>query len=172
MFCPHCGAQAVEGATFCDKCGNSLSNEPPVAAPVAQAQPSPAAQPEIMSKRAYMKEPINIQIKKNINAAGIFCYFSAVATLIISGILGEINFIDPIILVLLGGFVQFGYSFIASIILLIYGIINMVVTTMNTGRFSGYLVFIAGIYAVSNTFKFSREYKRYKKDQIRKAQGQ
>ena len=52
MFCPSCGAQVAEGATFCAQCGNRLTATPPPpesttapASPAASTVPPPASAP-------------------------------------------------------------------------------------------------------------------------------
>ena len=54
-FCPHCGAQIHEGATFCARCGQPLT--PPVqypgyySAPAPQPVPQPVPQPAPAPKK-------------------------------------------------------------------------------------------------------------------------
>ncbi|GEM_PF-1046525 len=49
--CPHCGAAAPVSGTFCDTCGQPLTEQPPAAAPAA-ATPAPAADAATASSAA------------------------------------------------------------------------------------------------------------------------
>lgn len=57
MYCSKCGAQIVEGAAFCGRCGASLQECPPVQETEAcemtetMAQPEPAAVPEVPAEQ-------------------------------------------------------------------------------------------------------------------------
>ena len=44
MFCPNCGKEIKDGATFCEECGAKII-EPPKAAPEPEPQPVPPVQP-------------------------------------------------------------------------------------------------------------------------------
>lgn len=46
-FCPKCGAQVADGATFCLNCGYKLSEAQPVSTP---PQPQPQSQPQSPSQ--------------------------------------------------------------------------------------------------------------------------
>lgn len=48
-FCPKCGAQVADGATFCLNCGYKLSETQPVSTP-PQSQPQPQPQPQSPSQ--------------------------------------------------------------------------------------------------------------------------
>jgi hypothetical protein len=65
MFCPKCGAQTVQGNSYCQKCGAAL------------AQPAAAPQPQ-----AYTAPPVSGQVMSAVKTSGM-----AIASLIM-GILG------------------------------------------------------------------------------------
>lgn len=187
MNCPNCGAEIQEGISFCGNCGSAIKAAETVApapapavapvAPVAapaptyeapiQEHPTVTYQPtesgEVLSKRKFLKLPENKKIKSNISSAAIICYICAAITLAVSYAAGGINIIDPILLVVIGLFIQIRFSVIASLILLAYSIFNVIYMIIEYGKLGGYLVVIAGIYGTIYTIKAASAYKKYKK---------
>lgn len=115
-----------------------------------------------MTKNDFLELPAMEKQKKNVKACYIICYICAVLSLVISIAAGQINIVDPIILAGLGLWIQFGKSFVAGVLLLAYSIINVIYLIVATGQFGGYLIVIAGIYAVITTYKINKAYKEYK----------
>ena len=70
--------------------------------------------------------------------------------------------LDVIVLVGLGLWIQLGYSRVAAIIAAVYSVFSMIVTTISTGRISGYVVVIAAVCGVIYTFKAAKAFKQYK----------
>jgi hypothetical protein len=68
MFCPKCGAQAVQGNSYCQKCGAAL------------AQPGAAPQPQ-----AYTAPPVSGQVMSAVKTSGM-----AIASLIM-GLVGFVS---------------------------------------------------------------------------------
>ena len=55
-------------------------------------------------------------------------------------------------------------SRVAAIVLAAYAVLNVVVTSVSNGRFSGWWVALVGVYAVIYTFKFQKAWKDYQND--------
>lgn len=65
MYCPKCGDQNEEGATFCGNCGNPLPSSPSNVSAVPQ-QTYPQAQPSPPPQQTYPPiQPSTIQTSKN-----------------------------------------------------------------------------------------------------------
>ena len=52
----------------------------------------------------------------------------------------------------------------AATVLAAYAVLNVVVTSVSNGRFSGWWVALVGVYAVIYTFKFQKAWKDYQND--------
>ena len=66
--------------------------------------------------------------------------------------------IDVLLLIGFGLWLQFTYSKAASIVILAYSIINMIYLFVETGRLGGYFMVVAGVLALINTSKLKKEY--------------
>ena len=90
----------------------------------------------------------------------VICYFAAVVTLI-SQMSAENFPVDAIILGVLGALIHVKKNFVASIILLIYGIINMLYIIIAYNVFSGWLIVVSAVCCVIATYKTKEAYKEY-----------
>ncbi len=147
--CPQCGALCEDDATFCTTCGQSFADDL-----------SPAAR--VATKAEFVALPENQPLKKQLSTSGILCYICAGITLLVSLIGGNTwGILDVVILLVLGLFIHLKQSRVCAIILLVYSIFNVVYTLIATGRFGGYLIVIAGVYAVISAFKLDKAWKAY-----------
>ena len=125
-------------------------------------QESVVMENEKMSKDEFAKLPALKKMKNNIKSAGIICYACAAITLGSSAFIsGGMAWLDIAILIVLGLLIQFKNSFVASIILLAYSIFNCVMGIVLYGMPAGWLIIIAGAYAVYATSKLNKAYKEY-----------
>ena len=123
----------------------------------------------IMDMQEFAKLPELKSITRNITAAAILCYISAAITGIAIFALGNfngisfspLNFIDVGILLACGLFLQLRRSFPAAIVILVYGAINVISVLVMTGKLGGWLVLLAGIFAVIYCYKLKKAYKEY-----------
>ena len=116
-----------------------------------------------MTRNEFLKTAEMKQIRKQINSCGISCYILAVISLAATYYLsGELNILDPIILIVFGLLIQLLQSRVAAIILTLYSIANVIYVTVTMGQPGGWWICVVGIYAVIFTFKFQKAWKEYK----------
>ena len=160
-YCPRCGAAVEEGSKFCVTCGEPLTVSTVPAEAIVDA-PAPVYTPKAATKKEFLKLPENKKMKSEINASAIICYICAGITLLVTLTSGNMfSLLDVVILLVLGLLIQLKQSRACAIILLVYSIINVVYTIISTQSFGGYLIVIAGIFAVIYTFKCEKEWKEY-----------
>ncbi len=147
ITCPNCGAVNADGAGFCVSCGAPLSTAPAAA-----------------TKKEFLKLPENKKVRSELNGASIICYVCAGITLAVGIAAGGFPFVllDVAILVGLGLGIHLSHSRVCAVILLVYAAVNSVVGLLQSGRFSGYLVLIAGIFAVIYTFRAEKSWQAYR----------
>jgi len=125
-----------------------------------------------MTRREFYKSSEMDSVRKNINACAIAGYIIAVISLVANLLLldNPAGIIDSILIIVLSLLIQLTQSRVAAVILCIYGVINMAVITMYTGRFGGWWILVAGIFAAIGTFKFHKAWKEEKEFEAEKAQ--
>ena len=173
-YCPNCNQPCGDTETFCGNCGANLN-----AAPAPQSAPNQApyqggyaasgpyaaygAAPRVSTKKEFLNLPENKKVKSEIKTAGIICYICAGITLLASFATNTfpLSLLDVAILVGLGLGIHLAHSRVCAIILTIYAASSMIIGIIQTGRPSGYLVLIAGIFAVIYTFKAEKLWKQY-----------
>ena len=172
--CTNCGAPIPESnSRFCPNCGRTLSPEYWTANQPAPQAFDPAAQ---MKKGSAELAPLGLdqatflkkysQGRKLCITAAILGYVSAGITFLLSftDILDFVNLyslVDVILLVILSLLIHLLRSRIASVILLVYSLVSVLIMMINYGQFGGYLVIIAGILAVTGSFQSRKELKAY-----------
>lgn len=166
MKCMHCGTEFADGLPNCPSCGAPAS---PYGQPGMQGQPyAPGAgyaSPNL-TKKEFLKHPNLKTCKGGILSAAIFAYICAVLSLIVNVLLSEEGFtftsiIDCVILVGLGLGIQLAQSRACAVVLLVYSIINMIISIVILGQAGGYLILIVAIDAVIFTFRFQKAWKEY-----------
>ena len=116
---------------------------------------------EPMGRVEFSKLEAMKKVRKNITGAGIVCYVSAVLTLIMGMIGGNILVIvDVISLIVLGLFIHLKLSYPASIILLVFSVVNVVLSFLS-GAPGGWLLIVAGVYSIIACRKLDKAYKEY-----------
>ena len=122
-----------------------------------------------MSKKEFLQLEQNKSLKTGILSSAIVCYVCAALTAIIglggtqiANLQGSPSMlIDAGLLVLFGLLIQLKQSFPGAVVLLVYGIINIVVMVLLTGTVGGWLIILIGICAVYYTYKFNKAYKAF-----------
>lgn len=176
-YCTKCGADlSDETMKYCPNCGSNLisgSNQSntsarPAATAPAQAgnakKRSPEAAPLGLDKATFLKN--FSQGKQQCVAAAIMGYIGAGVTFILSftnflEFFSLYSLIDVIILVTLSLLIHLLRSRIASSLLLAYALYNFIFMLVVYGKVSGWLIIIAGVFAVIGSFKCVTEWKAY-----------
>ena len=121
---------------------------------------------DISFKEFYQKH-CSDSVKKNINGAAITLYVCSAITLLLSfaatalGVDIMAAALDAFLLLGLALGIHIGKSRACAVIVLVYSILNCLYALIATGKMSGYLIIIAGVYATIYTFKARKEYKEY-----------
>ena len=158
MFCGNCGQQIADGAAFCPECGAPVNAQqaPVYQAPVYEAVPVSVAP---MSKKEFWAS-LSKKERSNITTASIMCYISAGLTMILGLIGGNYLVIVEVLLMAgLGLWLHLSKSTVAAWIITVYAAINTIFTLVTTGTPGGWLVLMAGIYAIIGCRKFNKAYK-------------
>lgn len=173
-YCSNCGSPIPEtNARHCPNCGQSVSPEQRTANQTAAQSFDPAAQikkgsaehaPMGLDQATFLKK--YSQGRKLCIAAAVLGYISAGTTFLLSftDIVAFVNLyslIDVILLVVLSLLIHLLRSRIASILLLIYSVISVLIVVIGYGQFGGWLVVVAGVLAVSGSFQSAKELKAY-----------
>ena len=165
--CPSCGAACNDNEKFCGSCGysfleaGSVSSQPYAPAENAYPQPAAPVYPDY-AQPAARKLPENKQTRSELNGAAIVTFVCAGITLIAGLVSGNYGILlDVAIMVGLGLGIMLSASRVCAVLLLAYGVLNVVVGLITTGTPSGYLILIAGILAVIYAFKAEKLWKQY-----------
>ena len=120
--------------------------------------------PRASTKKEFLALPENRSLKKSILTGAIICYIGAVLSGVMGFLFPDIGpyiFVDVAIMFLLGLGVHLKQSKLCAIALLVYAVASCVLTAISTGKFSSWLIIMAGVYAVSATFKLDKLWKEY-----------
>ena len=125
-----------------------------------------------MTRREFYKSSEMDSVRKNINGCAIAGYIVAVLSLVANLLLldNPSGIIDTILIVILSILIQTIQSRVAAVILCVYGVTNMIVITLATGRFGGWWILIIGIFAAIHTFKFHKAWKEQKEFEAERSQ--
>ena len=143
--------------------GASHNAYPPAPGAVSAPLNAPAPIEPGLSRRAYYNQCASPAVKKQIKSSVIMLYLSAGATLVLYVILGKNPFgmIDVLLLAGLAVGLQLLISRVCAISALALALFNVVVGLVETGQFTGWLILLAGVYAVIATFAFQKEWNAY-----------
>lgn len=167
MFCKQCGQSMPDGTQFCPSCGCKAEDaQAPQQQPQAQpyqAQPTPTAIPAGLARKDYLKKFASKSIRSQITVCAIIAYVCAGLTLFLNVIASgnAYGMIDVLLVLGLGLAIHLTASRACAIALLVYSVINIIITIVLTGAFGGWLVLLVGIYAVIATFAFQKEWNTY-----------
>ena len=154
MKCSKCGQELENDALVCPFCGQAVSDEDRQQAQYGGKD---------LTKKEFLKLPGMKTIKSNVNSAGIAFYVLGVLNIVIYAALGSFPW-DGILLIVFGLGIHLGKSRVCAILSLIYGIFGVVVALLTTGNVTGYLIVVAGVYAVMYTFRFHKAWNDYQKN--------
>lgn len=158
MKCPTCGTEVQPGQQFCTSCGAKLPADQAWGNPYANAA---AVENRNISKSEFCRSYAPDKMRKNIRASAILCYISAAVTAVFAIMFNPFMFLDVIIVLVLGLLIHLKQSRVCAVLLLAYSLFNCVVMMLSTGRFSGWLIILAGVFAVIYTFQAEKAYQEF-----------
>ncbi len=175
MICANCGTYVEDGKTNCQNCGAPVAvagGMPQQGMDMGQAGNGPVnvggfqsgySEPG-MSRTEFYKHPNMSQVSKQIKSCGIAMYALAALNVVIYAATGDIfsAVFCLILMVGLGLGIHLLQSRVCAILLTVYGVINTILTVITTGKVSGWLFLVVGIYGIICTFKFQKAWKQYK----------
>ena len=159
MKCPTCGAEVQPGQQFCPSCGAKQLADQAWGNPYTGAA---AVENRNISKAEFCRSYALDKIRKNIRASAILCYVSAAVTAVFAIMFNPFMFLDVIIVLVLGLLIHLKQSRVCAVLLLAYSLFNAVVMLLSTGKFSGWLIILAGVFAVIYTFQAEKAYQEFR----------
>ena len=157
MKCPTCGTEVQPDQKYCPSCGTVQRADQPWGTPGA---PSAAAGDREITKGEYYRNQAPDKMRRSILGSAILCYISAAVTAVFAVLANPFMFVDAAIVLGLG--IHLKQSRVCSVILLIYGLFSCVTVLMQTGRLGSWLIILAGVFAVINTFQLEKEYRAFR----------
>lgn len=159
MKCPTCGAELQPGQKVCPSCGTAQRMDQPWGNP---ATPAATAENRNITKAEFCRNYAEDKIRKNIRGTAILCYICAALTAVVGIMFNPFMLIDAAVVLVLGLAVHLKQNRVCAILLLVYGIVNCVIMLLNTGRLSGWLIILAGVFAVIYTFRLEKKYQAFR----------
>lgn len=117
-----------------------------------------------MTRREFLKTPQMKMIRNNIFTCAVIGYVVAGLSLYF-GVIQTGNYfglLDVVFILACSLLIHLLQSRVAAICLTAYSVLNIVVTTVANGKFSGWWVALVGVYAVIYTFKFQKAWQMQK----------
>ena len=161
MKCPTCGAEIQPGQQFCPACGAKQRADQAWGSPNA---PSLTVENRDISKSEFCRNHAPDKVRKNIRASAILCYVSAVVTGVLAVLISPTMLLDAAIVLVLGLLIHLKQSRVCAVLLLAYGIFSCIVVFLSTGRITGWLIILAGVFAVIYTFQLEKVYREFRGD--------
>ena len=164
--CQFCGQTCEDSQKFCNNCGAPFQDAPVYGQPQG-AMTAPPEQwistPRVATKKEFLALPENKKVRSELTGAGVICYVCAAITAIAG--LALLNnpyvLLDAVIVAGLGLGIHLAQSRACAVILCVYAAINLIFSVVTTGAPGGYLVVIAGVFAVIYTFKAEKLWQQY-----------
>lgn len=121
---------------------------------------------EQITKRTFFAEYANKRDKRNILGAAIGAYLCAALSLGV-GVLMQNYFIIVDVVLIVGPAlgIQLAQSRVCAVLLLVYACINTILGLIGTGQLSGWLLILVGVWAISGTVNFNKDYQSFLRNQ-------
>lgn len=186
MFCTNCGKEFENSSASCPFCGEAAAAPVSETATPAEFEntyqtqdsqqqaseawghfasvnPQPAIDKQSVSKKEFIAKYAPQALKKNIKTAAIVCYIcvgiSAVAALVLLD--NPLMLIDVVVYLALALGMHLGNSKICAILLLIFSVVECIISIVSFGTPSGWWLIIAAASAVSTFRKLDKEYNNF-----------
>lgn len=154
MKCDKCGTELESNALVCPFCGQAVSDEARLQEQYGNVK---------LTKKEFLNLPAMKSCKSNINTCGIALYVIGAINIVLQIAMGSLP-IDGVLIVLFGLGIHLGKSRICAILCTVFGGFNVLYMIMTTGRIAGWWILLAGIYAITYTFRYRSAWNKYQKD--------
>lgn len=124
---------------------------------------SSVSEKTLMTKEEFYKHPVMKRTSGNIKASAIVLYVCGGMTLMVDVLLWG-NFFSLInVLIVIGTAlgIHLAKSRVCAAVVLSYSILNIIIAFYMNGSMGGYLLVLAGVYALFETCKFQKAWKQY-----------
>lgn len=150
MICENCKNIIPDGQGYCTYCGTVITPA------VGQGY-----QQQGLTKKDFYHHPNMKGVKGEIRGCGIALYIFAVINVVASLTLNMSSMFDAILLLVFGLVIHLARSRVASILFMVYAVINVVLAIVVLGAVRGWWFLVVGYIAIANTFKFHKAWKEY-----------
>ena len=140
MKCPTCGTEIQPGQKYCPSCGTVQETD--------QSWGNPA-------------RPTVIVRDRDIPKTEFYRNYATLVTTVLAILFAPLMLIDAAIIFVLGLLIHLKQSRVCAILLLAYGVMGFSLTMLD-GRMSGWLIALAGVFAVIYTFRLEKEYQEFR----------
>ena len=121
--------------------------------PYGNPYAAPNQVPQGMSKHDFYHSPLCKKYRGNIIASSVIIYICVGINLLLIAFLHTYtSLIDVAIMLGLGLAIHLAQSRVCSILLCVYGVINTIYVFLSSGTFGGWLILVAGIFAILGNF--------------------
>ena len=132
--------------------------------PYGNPYAAPNQVPQGMNKHDFYHSPLCKKYRGNIIASSVIIYICVgINLLLIAFLQNYTSLIDAAIMLGLGLAIHLAQSRVCSILLCVYGVINTIFVFLSSGKFGGWLILVAAIYAIVATFQYQSAWNKYSK---------
>ena len=132
--------------------------------PYGNPYAAPNQVPQGMNKHDFYHSPLCKKYRGNIIASSVIIYICVgINLLLIAFLQTYTSLIDAAIMLGLGLAIHLAQSRVCSILLCVYGVINTIFVFLSSGKFGGWLILVAAIYAIVATFQYQSAWNKYSK---------
>ncbi|MDP4132924.1 MAG: zinc ribbon domain-containing protein [Bacillota bacterium] len=161
MFCKNCGSMLNDYDKFCTNCGLQISDSRPDGYD-SGTNGNSSAEPRL-NRQEFINLYVPESIKKSAKNSAILGYICSGITVLLALYTNNYFIIfDALIIVGLCLGIQLSYSFVCSVVLLSYSVVNVIYFLVTTGKPGGWLIILAGIYSFNSLLKVHKMFKEYK----------
>lgn len=161
-YCRNCKAEAPADALSCANCGYSDFYEAEQEAYDASEgfeDQTPKSMPQ--NRKDFINNYADPSLRKEIRNYAILCYVCAGLSLVVAALVNWAGILDALILLGLSLGMHLGRSKVCAILILVMGAASMIINLIVAGKIAGWLVLLAGIFAVKVFNKADKHYKAY-----------
>ena len=161
-YCRNCKAEVPADASSCANCGYSDFDEVEQEAYGAyEGFTGQTTKSMPQNRKDFIDNYADPSLRKEIKNYAILCYVCAGLSMVVAIAFNFLGIIDALILLGLSLGMHLGRSKVCAVLILVMGAVSMIVNLIVSGQIAGWLVLLAGIFAVKVFNKADKQYKAY-----------